>query len=88
MFLCYLCILVTESELNRLHVMSVPERIFNRDESGVNSHVAAKEKAYGAKGEPLYQVKVAIHEKLMTILKGKKQKHKFLILCCEGMHTI
>ena len=75
--------------------MSVPERIFNRDESGVNSHVAAKEKAYGAKekaygvkGEPLYQVKVAIHEKLMTILKGKKQKHKFLILCCEGMHTI
>ena len=35
-----------------------PQQIWNCDESGVSSHVATREKAYGVKGETKYQQKV------------------------------
>ena len=38
--------------------MDKPQCIFNCDESGVNSRIATREKAYGVRGETSYQEKV------------------------------
>ena len=48
----------SESELKKLHLMDKPHCIYNCDESGVNSRIATREKAYGVRGERLYQEKV------------------------------
>ena len=58
-----------ESQLKRLNILDQPDHLFNCDESGINSHVATREKAYGVKGEQTFQQKV--HEiKLQNTTTG------------------
>ena len=42
--------------------MNMPHRIYNCDESGVNSQVQTREKCYSIAGEACYQEKVNIAE--------------------------
>ena len=54
-------VFLSECELKKLNVMDKPHCIFNCDESGVNSRIATREKAYGVRGETSYQEKVKSH---------------------------
>ena len=56
----------SESQLKRLEIMDKAERLFNCDESGINSHIATREKAYGVRGEQTFQEKVNM-KKIATL---------------------
>ena len=49
---------LVEDVLKRNNLLEKPSQIWNCDESGISSHVATREKAYGVKGETKYQQKV------------------------------
>ena len=51
---------LVEDVLKRNNLLEKPSQIWNCDESGISSHVATHEKAYGVKGETKYQQKVII----------------------------
>ena len=51
---------LVEDVLKRNNILENPSQIWNCDESGISSHVATREKAYGVKGETKYQQKVII----------------------------
>ena len=46
--------------MKKYNLMDKPHQVWNCDESGVSSHVATREKAYGIKGETKYQQKVIV----------------------------
>ena len=55
--------LFSETVLNNSGISNKPDNIFNCDETGINSQVSYRQKAYGRKGERLYQQKVSFIRK-------------------------
>ena len=63
----WLFILFTETLLRKFQLFDKLDQIFNADETGISSHVASRERAYGEVGSQLCQKKVVI----FTIAKVK-----------------
>ena len=59
-YITFTFLLSTERLLQETGLTNKPDQIFNIDETGISSQVTSRQKAYGKKGQRLYQKKVCV----------------------------